>query len=214
MEKELLNKMFSSCVEEKIYDFKEKFVEFFNEEFNRQCNKVAKEVNKELARFDVVREGISIPLSNPKVKNAELFAIESDEDNVVVKFKLDGSDDEMEYKVPEEEEDFYKALEEEGFDSLDDELKEKISADLNEFVIDMDKKDESMERGEELKSKEPKMEEVDMSKLTGAARLKALKDMAEKKKMEASKKANEENDSEMKDDEEIKEESKKMKKRK
>ena len=209
MKKELLNKMFSACMEQKIYEFKENFNEIFNEEFNQLCNKIAKEVNKELARFDVVREGISIPLSNPKVKSAELFAIESDEDNVVVKFKLDGSDDEMEYKVPEEEEDFYKALDEEGFDSLDDELKEKVSADLNEFIIDMDKKNESIERGEELKSKELKMEEVDMSKLTGAARLKALKDMAEKKKMEASKKANEEDDSEMKNDEEIKEESKK-----
>lgn len=212
MKKELLNKMFSACMEQKIYDFKENFVAVFTEEFNQQCNKVAGEVNKELARFDVVRESISIPLNNPKVKNAELFAIESDEDNVVVKFKLDDSDDEMEYKVPEEEEDFYKALEEEGFDSLDDELKEKVAADLNEFVIDMDKKDESMERGEELKSKEPKMEEVDMSKLTGAARLKALKDMAEKKKLEASKKANEENDVDVKDDEKIKEESKKSKK--
>lgn len=212
MKKELLNKMFSACMEQKIYDFKENFVVVFTEEFNKQCNKVAGEVNKELARFDVVRESISIPLNNPKVKNAELFAIESDEDNVVVKFKLDDSDDEMEYKVPEEEEDFYKALEEEGFDSLDDELKEKVAADLNEFVIDMDKKDESMERGEELKSKEPKMEEVDMSKLTGAARLKALKDMAEKKKLEASKKANEENDVDVKDDEKIKEESKKSKK--
>lgn len=211
MKKELLDKMMESCMEQKIYNFKENFVHVFTEEFNKVCDKLAKEVSRDMAHFDVVEESISIPLNTPKVKNAEIFAIESDDDNVVVKFKVDG-DQEMSYPVPESEKEFYRALEEEGFDSLDDELQEKVSAELSEFVIKVYKKDESIERGDELDEKEIEMEAVDMSKLTGAARLKAIKDMAEKKKLEASKKANEENDSEMSDDVELKEESKKKRK--
>ncbi len=142
--KAIVDKMFEACTEQKIYDFKDKFMAVFTEEFNKCCNKVAKEVSRELARFDVVEESVSIPLSTPDVKSAELFAVESDDENMVVKFKLDDSEDEMEYKIPEENADFYKALEEDGLDSLDDEMKEKLSADLSEFVIDMNKKAKSV----------------------------------------------------------------------
>lgn len=194
MKNKELEKLFDAAVTENAMSFKEAFKNVFIEEFNKSCSKLEKEVNKELARFDVVQEGISIPLNNPKIKDAHLFAIESDEDNMVLKFNVDGQ--ELDYNVPEEKQEFYKALE--GVDDLDDEDKERIATDLNEFMndVDKDKKDESLERGEEIKKSEVKMES-DMANVDKETRLKLLKKLGEKMQNEKSKSMNEENDEEI-----------------
>lgn len=202
--KNKIKQLFDSALEQNYFDFKQIFNEIFVEELNNVCEKEAKEVTKVLARFDVVEETISVPLkNNDDVEDAHLFAIESDdEDNMVLKFKV--GEESKSFKVKKEDEDFYKELKANGFDKADEKAKEKIAMDLNEFMADVevDKKDESIERGDELKSPKVKMEAVDMSKLTGDARLQALKKLAEKKKLEASKKMQEENDEE--DEDEVK----------
>lgn len=188
MDKENMSKLFDSAVSEDYVDFKEVFKTVFVEEFNRQCSELEKEVTKELARFDVVSEGISIPLNNPKIKDAHLFAIESDEDNMVVKFKVDGKD--IDYKVPTEKQEFYKAIEEKS--ELDEDEKEKVAMDLNELMDDIkvDKKDESIERGEEIAKKDVKMEEDKMASADKETRLKLLKKLGEKMQNEKSKQMN------------------------
>lgn len=207
MKNKELEKLFDAAVTEDAMGFKEAFKNVFIEEFNRACSKLEKDVTKELARFEVVQEGISIPLNNSKIKDAHLFAIESDEDNMVLKFNVDGQ--ELDYNVPEEKQEFYKALEGKG--DLDDEDKERIATDLNEFMndVDKDKKDESMERGEELKKTEVKMESDKMASADKETRLKLLKKLGNKMQSEKSKSMHEEND-----EEEKVEENKKSKKNK
>lgn len=190
MDKNKVSKLFDSAIENNYFDFKASFKEIFCDEFDSQCNELAAEATKELARFGIVEEGISIPLpNNPNVKDAHLFAIESDDENMVVKFKVNG--EEKCFKVKEEDKDFYKNLSESSMDDYDDKSKEKIAMDMNEFMneVEKSKKDESIERGEELKSKDIKME-ADMAKLKGDARLKELKKMGEKAKLAKSKEAN------------------------
>jgi len=194
--KNKIKQLFDSALEQNYFDFKQTFNEIFVEELNNVCEKEAKEVTKILARFGIVEETISVPLKNSDdVQDAHLFAIESDDDdNMVLKFKV--GEESKAFKVKKEDEDFYKELKANGFDKADEKAKEKIAMDLNEFMADVDvsKKDDSIERGDPLKSPKVKMEAVDMSKLTGDARLQALKKLAEKKKLEASKKMQEEND--------------------
>jgi hypothetical protein len=192
--KEQIEKLFDSAITEDFMSFRESFKDVFIEEFNSQCSSIEKEVTKELARFDVVEEGISIPLKNPKIKDAQLFAIESDDDNMVLKFGVNG--EEVDYKVPTDKVEFYKALEGKG--ELDDEDKERIATDLNEFMNTADryKKDESIERGEEIKKVDVKMESDKMASADKETRLKLLKKLGEKMKAKKSKAMQEENDEE------------------
>lgn len=193
--------LLQASMDQNYHAFKEGFKEIFLENVNKECRKVEREALGDVAWYGLVQEGISIPLDNPDIKDASLFAIENDdEDNLVLKFNLDG--DEKTFPVPEEDSEFYNDLMTNGFDDADDKTKEKIAMDLNDFVadVDVDKKDDSVERGKELDGDvELKMEKVDMSKLKGEARLKALKRLAEKKKRERSRKMAKEEDGDTED---------------
>jgi len=189
--------LLQSSMDQNYHAFKEGFKEIFLENVNKECRKVEREALSDVSWYGLVQEGVSIPLDNPDIKDASLFAIENDdEDNLVLKFNLDG--DEKTFPVPEEDSEFYSGLMNSGLDDIDDKTKEKIAMDLNDFVADVDveKKDkDTLERGAELDGDvELKMEKVDMSKLKGEARLKALKRLAEKKKRERSKKMAKEED--------------------
>lgn len=193
--------LLQASMDQNYHAFKEGFKEIFLENVNKECRKVEREALGDVAWYGLVQEGISIPLDNPDIKDASLFAIENDdEDNLILKFNLDG--DEKTFPVPEEDSEFYNDLMTNGFDDADDKTKEKIAMDLNDFVadVDVDKKDDSVERGKELDGDvELKMEKVDMSKLKGEARLKALKRLAEKKKRERSRKMAKEEDGDTED---------------
>lgn len=193
--------LLQASMDQNYHAFKEGFKEIFLENVNKECRKVEREALGDVAWYGLVQEGISIPLDNPDIKDASLFAIENDdEDNLILKFNLDG--DEKTFPVPEEDSEFYNNLMTNGFDDADDKTKEKIAMDLNDFVadVDVDKKDDSVERGKELDGDvELKMEKVDMSKLKGEARLKALKRLAEKKKRERSRKMAKEEDGDTED---------------
>jgi hypothetical protein len=192
--------LLQASMDQNYHAFKEGFKEIFLENVNKECRKVEREALGDVAWYGLVQEGISIPLDNPDIKDASLFAIENDdEDNLVLKFNLDG--DEKTFPVPEEDSEFYNDLMTNGFDDADDKTKEKIAMDLNDFVadVDVDKKDDSVERGKELDGDVELKMETDMSKLKGEARLKALKRLAEKKKLERSKKMAKEEDGDTED---------------
>lgn len=197
MDKKKISNMVDFVSEQNYFDFKEVFDSVFVEMLDSKSMEIEKEVNKELARFAVVDEGISIPLpNNPNVKDAHLFAIESDdEDNIVVKFKVNGESKCMKLESDDEDnKEFYKQLSEMSMDDFDEEVKKQIALDMNEmmdkeFAKDVPmKKEKNIERGTQIKQQEVKME-TDMSKLSGKERLEALKKMGEKAKAKKSKEA-------------------------
>jgi hypothetical protein len=168
-------KLFETAMDKNYHEFKEAFVSMLLEGINVECGKLDKETTKEISRFGVVSETASMPLDIPDVGDASLFAIEQDDENMVLKFKMDG--DEKTFPVPEQDQEFYSGLKDYGLGKANDAMKEKVSTDLNQFMKDMGKA--------KMEAETP-----DMSKLKGDERLKALKKLGEKKKLEASKKAN------------------------